>query len=303
MANTYQKRISLSGIFLLCTITALTAQNIFSGGNNDGFAKATYSEPDPSTDIYSGGMNDGFAMNLYSEPDPAHDIYQGGIQDGFALSFYSESSPADIYRGGFNDGFAFNAYEELGPGFAKAFFSEDVLPVEWRYFTITKKNGKPFLQWSADKEEKCLSYEVLRSSDGKNFEAIAEMPCQGDAIDNDYEFEDVSPIWHRIYYYKIAQYDVDGEFTYSPVKAFNATSPSEPEVFYKNAQLIVKTDREIKLRSVSVFDFTGRTLCRQFADEHDGYYTIDCQLTSNQLVIIQMTFDSFTHSTYMRMGE
>jgi hypothetical protein len=177
------------------------------------------------------------------------------------------------------------------------------LPVEWKYFTVTKKNARPLLQWGADKEQKCLSYEVLRSHDGTSFESISELDCKGNAVNNEYEFEDLSPLWHSTLYYKIAQYDVDGEFTYSPVKAFSATSSSEPKIFYKNGQLIVKTDRETKLYSVSVFDFMGRTLCRQFASEQGGYYTIDCQLASNRLVIVQMTFDSYTYTSHLRLSE
>jgi hypothetical protein len=315
MFNALQKSIAFC-IFLICSIKASQAQAIFAGGNNDGFAKGSYSEPDASSDIYAGGVNDGFAKSSYTQPDPANEIYGGGIQDGFAKSSYSEPDPAsDIYAGGLNDGFAFNTYSEPNPagdiyrggnndGFAKAFFSEELaLPVEWKYFTVTKKTGRPFLEWSADEEGHCMSYAVLRSHDGKNFQSISAIDCLGKPVDNDYEFADPSPLWHRIYYYKIAQYDIDGEFTYSPIKVFNPTEPAEPEVFYKNGHLIVKTDREAKLKSVAVFDFTGRTLCSQFAEEQDAYYTIDCHLTPNQLVIIQMTFDSFTSSHHMRTGK
>jgi hypothetical protein len=327
-------------VLLLLTTSTLHAQVNYLGGRNDGFAISTYSEPGPYSDIYSGGLNDGFAKDSFSETDPSNDIYQGGIQDGFAKSSYSEPDPAndiyaggvndgfafhsysqpdpasDIYAGGINDGFAFNSYSQPNPtsdiyagglndGFAKFFFSEELaLPVEWKYFTVTKKSAKPFLQWGADKEEKCLSYEVLRSHDGTSFESISELDCKGNAVNNEYEFEDLFPFWHPILYYKIAQYDIDGKSTYSQVKAFVAAEPSEPEVFYRNGKLIVKTDREAKLHSVSVFDFTGRTLCREFADREDKpYYTINCQLASNQLVIVQLTFDSFTHTSYMRLRE
>jgi hypothetical protein len=293
------------------------SSDIFSGGRNDGFAKEPYLEPDPSNDIYQGGIQDGFAKASYSEPDPANEIYAGGINDGFAFNSFSQPDPAtDIYMGGINDGFAFNSYSQPNPsfdiygggindGFAKFFFSEELaLPVEWKYFTVTKKNAKPFLQWAADKEESCMSYEVLRSPDAKNFESITSIACQGNAIDNEYEYEDHSPLWYPILYYKIAQYDVDGQFTYSQVKAFIAGEPSEPEVFYNNGKLIVKTEREAKLYSVSVFDFTGRTLCKELGDREDqSFYTINCQLNPNQLVIIQLTFDSFTHTSYMRLRE
>jgi hypothetical protein len=292
------------------------SSDIYAGGRNDGFAKDSYSEPDLANDIYQGGIQDGFAKSSYSEADPANDIYAGGINDGFAFNSYSQPDPAsDIYGGGVNDGFAFNSYSQPNPsfdiysggvndGFAKFFFSEELaLPVEWKYFTVTKKNAKPFLQWAADKEENCMSYEVLRSHDAKNFESITSLDCQGKTINNEYEFEDLSSHWHPILYYKIAQYDVDGQFTYSQVRAFVAEEPSKPEVFYNNGQLIVKTDREAQLHSVSVFDFTGRTLCSEFASwESKSYYTVDCQLSSNQLVIIQLTFDSYTSTHHMRIG-
>lgn len=301
---------------MVCICSFSNAQVNFLGGNNDGFAKASYSEPDPSYDIFSGGNNDGFAKSSYAEPDPANDIFDGGINDGFARAYYSEADlTADIYFGGVNDGFAFSSYSEPDPlsdiysggandGFALAFFFEELaLPVEWKYFTVTKKNSLPFLEWSADREENCLSYEVLRSHDGKDFQIVETILCQGNSGDNTYEFEDFSPLWHRIYYYKIAQYDLDGKSTSSPVRAFIPAEPSQPEVYYRNGQVIVKTERETNLRSVSVYDFTGRTLCRQMANrEGESYYRVDCQLNQNQLVIIQMVFSSFTSIVHMRLG-
>lgn len=316
MFATSQKSIALCGLLMVYSFASLQGQAIYSGGNNDGFAKGIYSEPDPSRDIYFGGVNDGFALSAYSEADPTHDIYQGGVNDGFAKFPYSEPDPAnDIFAGGSNDGFALDFFAESDPssdiyrggyndGFAKLFFSEELaLPVEWRYFTVAKRNGKPILRWGADKEDKCLLYEVLRSDDGKNFESISEIKCEGKAVDNEYEFEDHSPLWHRILYYKIAQHDIDGRSTHSEVKTFVATSPAEPEVFYNNGQLIVRVEREAELHSIAVYDYTGRTLCRQSTHGAESFYTIDCELTQDQLVIVHMVFNTFAATTHLRIGK
>lgn len=317
MSAHWLKSISLTSIVLGCIVTTSQAQVIYLGGINDGFAKSFYAEADPSSEIYSGGVNDGFAVSSYVEPDPANDIYRGGINDGFALSAYIDPDPAnDIFMGGVNDGFAFNSYVEADPagdiygggtndGFAKYFFSEELaLPVQWKYFTIRKSNGKPILDWGADQEEQCSHYEILRSHDGKTFESIAAFECEGDPLNNEYQFEDTSPLWYPLYYYKIVQYDIDGAFTQSDVRAFNTTEPPKPEVYYKNTQLIVRSDRESSLRSVTVYDFAGRILFSQPADNsRNSLYTFDCKLTSNQLVIIQLRFDSFTHASHMRIRE
>lgn len=293
----------------------LNAQAIYRGGNNDGFAKASYAEPDPASDIFRGGVNDGFVAATYSEIDPASDIYNGGINDGFSRSSYTESGAHDIYSGNINDGFAFSTYVDSDPaadiygggdndGFAKASFSEEfALPVEWLYFTISKQKGRPLLQWGADGEQHCLLYEVLRSHDGKKFEPIATLTCHGKRFSNHYEFTDLSPPWQPILYYKLAQHDIDGQLTHSDVKAFHATSPAEPEAYYRNGQLVVSVERVAKLQSVAVYDFTGRTLCRQSTPEGEGpFYTIDCQLAPDQLVVVRLVFDSFAASKHMRIG-
>jgi hypothetical protein len=177
------------------------------------------------------------------------------------------------------------------------------MPVDWLYFNITKKNGRPLLQWGADKEEECKTYEVLRSDNGKDFESMATLPCKGLALKNQYEYTDYSSLWQRTVYYKIAQYDENGEVTYSPVKSFNPTVASKPNVYYKNGELIVDADKEAKLQSVAVMDFMGRTVCKDTPTiENNSHYTMACHLPANQLLIVQLVFDSNTYVTHMRTG-
>jgi hypothetical protein len=178
-----------------------------------------------------------------------------------------------------------------------------VLPVDWVYFNITKKNGKPLLQWGADKENECKRYEIFRSEDGKYFESIATIPCKRKVLTNKYEHTDHSSLWQRIVYYRIAQYDESGEVTYSQVRSFSPTSAISPNVYYQNGELIIDADKESKLQSVKVLDHIGRVVCYETPSNEPGsHYTLNCPMPSNQLVIIQMIFESGTYVTHMRTG-
>jgi hypothetical protein len=187
--------------------------------------------------------------------------------------------------------------------FTATFSTEIPMPVDWTYFNVSKKNGRPLLQWGADKEDECKNYEVLRSDDGKTFEPIQTVPCQGKPLQNRYEVIDYSPLWNRIVYYKIAQYDFNGEVTFSPVKAFSQSEITKPEVYFKDGKILIQTGKDANLKSVAAYDFMGREFCKGFpVTENTSTYSLDCPYASNQLVIVQLIFESGNYIAHLRTG-
>lgn len=206
----------------------------------------------------------------------------------------------------------FRFYDADNTGFDKAmavdnfnvhFLTEPPMPVDWKYFEISKKNGKPLLQWQTDKEDKCSRYEVLRSDDGKNFESIATITCKGKMLDNRYEYLDTNLIWERNVYYKIVQYDHNGDLTISPLRVFNAVPGSKPYVYFQNGELVVETDSESKLLNISVLDFMGRELCMGSpAHNSNSRYSLPCHKGTNQFVVVQLMFDRGNYVTRLKTG-
>ena len=89
-----------------------------------------------------------------------------------------------------------------------------VLPVELIQFTVNTEGGKNKLIWTTANEINSYSFEVERSSDGKDFTQIGTVKAQGKAAT--YNFIDNQPI-NGTTYYRLNQTDNDQSSAYSKV--------------------------------------------------------------------------------------
>ncbi len=95
------------------------------------------------------------------------------------------------------------------------------LPVSLVVFTATRQNNEAVLQWETAQEENSGSFIIERSSDGESFGAIGTVAAAGNSSSaRNYEFTDQTP-QPNANYYRLKQTDIDGTFTYSPVKVVN----------------------------------------------------------------------------------
>jgi len=88
------------------------SQAQFQGGNDDGYAIASYTQDDLTTvnNIYAGGDNDGYNAEIFVQADltPVNNIYAGGNNDGCYAAVFVQADLApvnNIYAGGDNDGY------------------------------------------------------------------------------------------------------------------------------------------------------------------------------------------------------
>jgi len=88
------------------------------------------------------------------------------------------------------------------------------LPLKWLSFTAKEINGKVLLSWSTTEEVHTSHFEVERSVNGADFAVIGTLAAKGDAVRNDYSFEDAS-LQTGTHVYRIRQVDVDNRFAYS----------------------------------------------------------------------------------------
>jgi autotransporter-associated beta strand protein len=85
------------------------------------------------------------------------------------------------------------------------------LPVKLVSFAAEEKNGVAHLNWITASEINSEYFEVLRSSDGINFESVGKVDAAGNSNDFiQYSFMDESPLQGQNYY-RLAQYDFDGQ--------------------------------------------------------------------------------------------
>ncbi|WMN12887.1 T9SS type A sorting domain-containing protein [Marivirga salinae] len=91
------------------------------------------------------------------------------------------------------------------------------LPVEFTFFIAENKFNRVELKWQTASEINNEFFEVQRSFDGKEYEAIGIVEGNGNSNQTiDYDFKDFAPLAGESYY-RLRQVDYDGAFEYSEV--------------------------------------------------------------------------------------
>jgi len=106
-------------------------------------------------------------------------------------------------------------------GFSFVPLSEVVLPVEFKSFYAVKSGDDARLSWDVSADEKNSHFEVLRSTDGRNFQNVQRVNAlQNGRSDNSYQTSDLSlsKLGSREIFYQINQTDRDGTQTKSAVR-------------------------------------------------------------------------------------
>jgi poly(3-hydroxybutyrate) depolymerase len=92
------------------------------------------------------------------------------------------------------------------------------LPVEWLSFEGKRTGSSIELSWKTSMERNNERFEIERSDDGTNYNAIGVQQAKGNSsVIQRYSFIDAEVSNHRAYYYRIKQIDFDKQFDYSKV--------------------------------------------------------------------------------------
>ncbi len=93
------------------------------------------------------------------------------------------------------------------------------LPVEMTYFQVEILDKRMLLEWETATEINSAGFEIHRSNDGMSFSKIGWVAAQGNSsASHIYQFEDAELQANTNYYYRLKQLDIDGTFTYSPIR-------------------------------------------------------------------------------------
>ena len=116
----------------------------------------------------------------------------------------------------------------------------NTLPVELTSFTGKNINRDNYLTWITESEINCDHYIIEKSIDGKNWNLVSTINGMGTTNDiTEYEIID-RDIEHIINYYKLIQYDYDGNYKeYGPISIDN--SADRPKLI----KLIDELGREV----------------------------------------------------------
>jgi len=101
------------------------------------------------------------------------------------------------------------------------------LPVELIYVTATPiENDYVRLDWATASEINNSGFYIERSLNGIDFESISFVQGHGNStVEYKYLFNDANVFANAVYYYRLKQVDVDGNFEYSPIVSAMLISP------------------------------------------------------------------------------
>lgn len=148
------------------------------------------------------------------------------------------------------------------------------LPLDLLSFQAQTTGKNNLLKWQTANEVNTQSFDIERSTNGKNFEKVGNVKSAGTAKGS-YQFTDDVPL-SGINYYRLKMMDIDGSFTYSPVrsvvlgegKATNvsiAPNPAKGQVFVKlNAD-------DAKAITLVLVDVTGKTVLTERKNLESGF--------------------------------
>ncbi len=211
-------------------------------------------------------------------------VYAGGLIDG-------GGSPSQILNIGGNTVYQGNQTDITGPAMASAtstgFDPFNPLPVKFIGFSLTRKSSEVLVQWSTSEELNADRYELERSFDGASWNTIALIAAAGNssAVQN-YSYSDRSA-GSRSVYYRIRQVDVDGRFTYTPVKSVRNSTTTDVQIAAVNGKLLLQFPAEVKgaveLRFVNL---NGQVIARQSLNNPTGQVIVNTQLTGNYVIAL-----------------
>ena len=108
----------------------------------------------------------------------------------------------------------------------------NALPVDLIDFKIENQDGKANLIWTTASELNSKSFEILRSTDAKNWKKVGEVMAQGNSnILNNYQFVDSEKLNVKFTYYKLKQVDLNGEYTFSNALLFETENNIQTKIY------------------------------------------------------------------------
>jgi hypothetical protein len=113
-----------------------------------------------------------------------------------------------------NNGSTVNGHDYTNPPTSSPFdlgsYSAVVLPIKLAAFTVAKSGQDILVKWTTSMEENFEYFSVQRSTNGVDFEEIAQINGKGwSEVLNDYDYTDTSAPAGRLYY-RLQSFDFDG---------------------------------------------------------------------------------------------
>jgi hypothetical protein len=175
-------------------------------------------------------------------------------------------------------------------------FSGGVLPVKYGVLAVTKiNNNKIRVFWQALSEKNSHNFVVERSNQSLEFQELKSiLSIGGENLQANYEYIDDNPS-NEILYYRIAQYDFNGEKEYSKIlKIDNRINTTDPIYYFDAVAKSLKIELlDKKPLWFSIHNLNGQEILN-FQVTNDRY--IDLSPLSSGLYILSFRGNSISSS-------
>jgi len=157
----------------------------------------------------------------------------------------------------------------------------DPLPVTLITFTATAIDNKYIeLDWATASETDNSGFQIERGTDGIVYDAVGWAAGHGTSSTiNNYQYEDLTALPGMLYYYRLKQIDVDGNFVYSNIASASLTGSSSfnLENLFPNPasnEVSIGVISNINTTAVIIItDMLGRTILKEDWPLAIGYNT------------------------------
>ena len=168
-----------------------------------------------------------------------------------------------------------------------------VLPVNLTSFTAKLENNAAVLRWETVSETDNASFELFRSTDGKNFVSLTTVAGKGTTNSkNSYTWHDRNPL-HGINYYKLVQKDKDGKTEELGVRPLTFSLNGEEIIFYPNP---VREKANVRFtagiyKNIIVSDINGRIVQSIPLNQNDAEKIISMENLTNGTYFLRLQGD------------
>ena len=141
----------------------------------------------------------------------------------------------------------------------------NVLPILLTHFYATPKAHSVALDWSTSREVDNAYFQIEHGLNGKDFKTIGNVKGSGSSAQViSYSFEHIAPA-EGVNYYRLKQVDLDGNFTYSPIKTAIIGSSSlvlKSNLVNNTLDVITSTKAPV---AFGIFNTNGQRMLNDFA--------------------------------------
>lgn len=157
--------------------------------------------------------------------------------------------------------------------------SGTALPVKWNNVKAWHEGNNVKVYWQTAQEANSTSFEVERSSDGRNFIVIGRVMAAGNSsVAKNYEYIDQQPLNEALVYYRIRQIDHNGYSEYSKTVSVNRNSAAidydisiVPNPGYGTEMRIRLNNRQSASAQLLLTDVSGMSMVNRDIELTDNF--------------------------------